>query len=102
MGQTLSDVSEAFLAGIQLLKSGLGLAAIAFLGTEFFPLYLGMMLQLALLCGCSLFCSLTGNTRCKALLDCFAEAVRCMAAATALFFGLFIMETVFLFLAGGG
>ena len=102
VGQTLSDVSEAFLAGIQLLKSGLGLAAIAFLGTEFFPLYLGMMLQLALLCGCSLFCSLTGNIRCKALLDCFAEAVRCMAAATALFFGLFIMGTVFLFLAGGG
>ena len=102
VGQTLSDVSEAFLAGIQLLKSGLGLAAIAFLGAEFFPLYLGMMLQLALLCGCSLFCSLTGNIRCKALLDCFAEAVRCMAAATALFFGLFIMGTVFLFLAGGG
>lgn len=102
VGQTLSDVSEAFLAGIQLLKSGLGLAAIAFLGAEFFPLYLGMMLQLALLCGCSLFCSLTGNIRCKALLDCFAEAVRCMAAAAALFFGLFIMGTVFLFLAGGG
>ena len=102
VGQTLSDVSEAVLAGIQLLKSGLGLAAIAFLGTEFFPLYLGMMLQLALLCGCSLFCGLTGNIRCKALLDCFAEAVRCMAAATALFFGLFIMGTVFLFLAGGG
>ena len=84
------------------MKSGLGLAAIAFLGAEFFPLYLGIVFQLALLCGCSLFCSLTGNIRCKALLDCFAEAVRCMAAATALFFGLFIMGTVFLFLAGGG
>ena len=57
------------------MKSGLGLAAIAFLGAEFFPLYLDMMIQLALLCGCSLFCSLTGNIRCKALLDCFAEAV---------------------------
>lgn len=102
VGQTLSDVSGALLAGVQLLKSGLGLAAIGFLAVEFVPLYLGMMLQLALLYGCSLFCSLTGNTRCKALLDCFAEAVRCMAAVAALFCGAFILGTVLLFLVGGG
>ena len=29
--------------------------------------------------GCSLLCSLTGISRCRALFDCFAEAVRCMA-----------------------
>ena len=102
IGQTLSDASETILAGVQLLKSGLGLAAIAFLAVEFVPLYLGMLIQWALLRGCSLFCGLTGDSRCMALLDCFAEAVQCMAAATALFFGLFVMGTVLLFVAGGG
>lgn len=60
IGQTLSSASESILAGIQLLKSGLGLAALSVLGAEFVPLYLGLMIQLALLMGCSLLCSLTG------------------------------------------
>ena len=88
IGQTLSSASESILAGVQMLKSGLGLAALSVLGTEFVPLYLGLMIQLALLMGCSLLCSLTGISRCRALFDCFAEAVRCMVAAVALFFGL--------------
>ena len=54
IGQTLSSASESILAGIQLLKSGLGLAALSVLGAEFVPLYLGLMIQLALLMGCSL------------------------------------------------
>ena len=41
IGQTLSSASESILAGIQLLKSGLGLAALSVLGAEFVPLYLG-------------------------------------------------------------
>ena len=102
IGQALSDASETILAGVQLLKSGLGFAAIAFLAAEFLPLYLGMLIQWGLLQGSSLLCGLTGDSRCKALLDCFAEAVRCMAAATALFFWLFVMGTVLLFVAGGG
>ena len=65
--------------GDTALKSGLGLAALSVLGAEFVPLYLGLMIQLALLMGCSLLCSLTGISRCRALFDCFAEAVRCMA-----------------------
>ena len=88
IGQTLSSASESILAGIQLLKNGLGLAALSVLGAEFVPLYLGLMIQLALLMGCSLLCGLTGISRCRALFDCFAEAVRCMAAVVALFFGL--------------
>lgn len=40
IGQTLSSASESILAGIQLLKSGLGLAALSVLGAEFVPLYL--------------------------------------------------------------
>lgn len=38
VGQSLSDASEAVLAGIQLLKSGLGMAAILILLAEFLPL----------------------------------------------------------------
>ena len=58
IGQTLSSASESILAGVQMLKSGLGLAALSVLGAEFVPLYLGLMIQLALLMGCSLLCSL--------------------------------------------
>ena len=85
-----------------MLKSGLGLAALSVLGAEFVPLYLGLMIQLALLMGCSLLCSLTGISRCRALFDCFAEAVRCMAAAVALFFGLAAAGVALLFVVGGG
>ena len=102
IGQTLSSASESILAGIQLLKSGLGLAALSVLGAEFVPLYLGLMIQLALLMGCSLLCSLTGISRCRALFDCFAEAVRCMAAVVALFFGLAAAGVALLFIVGGG
>lgn len=102
IGQTLSSASETVLAGIQLLKSGLGLAALSVLGAEFVPLYLGLMFQLALLMGCSLLCSLTGVSRCKALFDCFAEAVRCMAAVVVLFFGLAVAGVTLLFVVGGG
>ena len=97
-----SSASESILAGIQLLKSGLGLAALSVLGAEFVPLYLGLMIQLALLMGCSLLCSLTGISRCRALFDCFAEAVRCMAAVVALFFGLAAAGVALLFIVGGG
>lgn len=102
VGDTLSDASGAILAAVQLLKSGLGLAAIGFLTVEFLPFYLGILAQLALLYGCSLFCGLTEIHRCRALFDCFAEAVRCMAAATALFFGLAVLGTALLFVVGGG
>ena len=102
VGDTLSDASGAILAAVQLLKSGLGFAAIGFLTLEFLPLYLGMLAQLALLYGCSLFCDLTEIHRCQTLFDCFAEAVRCMAAGTALFFGLAVLGTALLFVVGGG
>ena len=52
--------------------------------------------------GCSLLCSLTGISRCRALFDCFAEAVRCMAAVVALFFGLAAAGVALLFIVGGG
>lgn len=102
VGQALSDASEAILAAVQLLKSGLGLAAIGWLLAEFVPLYLALLIQLLFLDGCSLFCGTTELLRGKALMDCLAEAVRCMAAAVALFFGLAVLGTAILFVVGGG
>lgn len=102
IGQTLSSASESILAGAQVLKSGLGLAALSVLGAEFVPLYLELMIRLALLLGCSLLCSLVNISRCRVLFDCLAEAVRCMAAIVMLFFGLAAAGVILLFAAGGG
>lgn len=102
VGQTLSDAAETALAGLQLLKSSLGLAALCTLGAEFVPLYLDFLLQLGLLSGCGLLCELAGIRRCRALFDCLVQAVQCMAAVTALFFGIAAFGTVLMFLAGGG
>ena len=102
VGETLSDASEAVLASVQLLKSGLGLAALLTIAAEFVPVYLGMLVQLGLLSGCGILCSLTGNARGQELLGCFAEAVRCMMAVTALFAGLAVVGTALLFVVGGG
>lgn len=101
VGQSLSDASEAVLAGIQLLKSGLGMAAILILLAEFLPLYLGMLAHLGCIILCGTLCSLTGNNRGQALLTCFASAVRCMMACIALFFGLAVTGTALLFMLGG-
>ena len=101
VGQSLSDASEAVLAGIQLLKSGLGMAAILILLAEFLPLYLGMLAHLGCIVLCGTLCSLTGNNRGQALLACFASAVRCMMACIALFFGLAVTGTALLFMLGG-
>lgn len=102
IGETLKDVSEAVLSSVQLLKSGLGIAALGIIVSEFVPVYLGMLLQLGLLMVCGLLCSLTGNQRCQNLIACFTEAVRCMMAVTVLFAGLSVMGTALLFLVGGG
>lgn len=102
VGQTLSDAAESVLAGLQMLKSGLGFAAMAVLGAEFLPLYLGLLLQSAMLVCCGLLCDFAGIERCKALFECFAQAVQCMAAVTALFFGIAVFGTVLMFAVGGG
>ena len=102
IGQTLSDAAETILSGMQLLKSGLGFAALAFLSMEFLPLYLALILRLVLLAGCGLLCELTGSRRCAVLLGCFREALRCMAAVTALFYGMTVFGTVLMLAVGGG
>lgn len=102
IGETLRDASETVLSSLQLLKSGLGLAALLTIAAEFVPVYLGMLIQLGLLSGCGLLCGLMGSERCQNLLECFAEALRCMMALTALFAGLAIAGTALLFVVGGG
>lgn len=102
VGQSLSEAAEAVFAGVQLLKSGLGTAALLILCAEFLPLYLGMLVHLGCLTGCRWLCSLTGNRRGEALLECFAEAVRCMMAGIVLFWGLGSTGIVLLFIMGGG
>lgn len=102
VGQALNSAADTLLAGMQLLKSSLGIAALFTVGAAFVPLYLGLLLHLLLLSGCAMLAGLGGSARCQRLLECFAEAVRCMAAVTGLFFALLIAGVVLLMLAGGG
>ena len=101
IGDALSSAAEAVLTGMQLLKSSLGLAGLAILGAEFVPLYLTLLLHLLFLHGCRLLCDLAGNRRCQSLFACMAEAVQCMAAVTALFFGLTVVGVAALMVTGG-
>ena len=102
IGQSLSDAAEVFFAGMQLLKNSLGFAALAVVGAEFLPLYLRLMVHLLFLTLCGLLCGLAENRRCQALFACMAEAVKCMSALTALFFGSFVVGLGLLMLMGGG
>ena len=87
---------------MRLLKSSLGLAALMVIGAEFLPLYVQLMLHLAFLTACSLLCGLVENSRCQALFACMAEAVKCMAAITALYFELLTVGVGLLMMTGGG
>ena len=96
------DTAEVFLTGMGLLKSSLGLAALMVIGAEFLPLYVQLMLHLAFLTVCSLLCGLVENSRCQALFACMTEAVKCMAAITALYFELLTVGVGLLMMTGGG
>lgn len=102
IGQALSGAADTVLAGLQLLKSSLGVAALLLLGAEFLPLYVGLLLHLAVLAGCGLLCGFAGIEHCRALFACLAEAVRCMAAVTALFFSITVVGVVLLMAVQGG
>lgn len=52
IGQALRGAADTVLAGLQLLKNSLGIAALVILGAEFVPLYLGLLFHLAVLSGC--------------------------------------------------
>lgn len=101
IGDALSGAADAVLAGMQLLKSTLGLAGIAIIGAEFLPLYGTLLLHLLFLYGAVFLCDLAENRRCRDLFSCLAEGVRCMAAVTALFFGLMVVGVAALMMTGG-
>ena len=102
IGQALRGAADTVLAGLQLLKNSLGIAALVILGAEFVPLYLGLLFHLAVLSGCRLLCSFAGIDRCQALFACLTEAVRCMAAVTALFFSLTMVGVALMTMMNGG
>lgn len=66
IGETLRDASETVLSCLQLLKSGLGLAALLTIAAEFVPVYLGMLIQLGLLSGCGLLCGMMAVSAARA------------------------------------
>ena len=80
----------------------MAVAALMMIGAEFLPLYVQLMLHLAFLTVCSLLCGLASNSRCQALFACMAEAVKCMAAITALYFELLTVGVGLLMMTGGG
>ncbi len=102
VGETLSDASEAVLASVQLLKSGLGLAALLTIAAEFIPVYLGMLVQLGLLSGCGVLCS--PDRKCTgagaAWLLCRSGALHDGGHGSVC--GLAVVGTALLFVVGGG
>lgn len=101
VGQALGTASEVLLSSMQLLKSSLGIAAILIVGAEFAPLYLGLLIHILLLSALKLLVSIGGNKRCEELLGGFVQAVRCMAAVTAVFFELLITSVILMAWVGG-
>lgn len=101
VGQALGAASAVLLSGMKLLKSSLGIASILIVGAEFVPLYLGFLIHILLLSLLRLLAGLTGNRRCESLLSCFVQAVRCMAAVTAVFFELIIVGVILMACVGG-
>ena len=59
VGQALSSAADAVLAGMQLLKSTLGIAALLSIGAEFAPLYLGLLVHLFFLSCCGWLAGVT-------------------------------------------
>jgi stage III sporulation protein AE len=102
VGQALSSATSTVLVGVQMLKNGLGFAALAILVVEFVPFYAYLWIHILLLSGCGLFCSVTGIKRCGQLFECLREAEQAMAAAVALFFGISVLGTALMLLVGGG
>lgn len=102
VGQALSGSAETVLAGMQLFKGAVGFAGAFLLAAEFIPFYLRLLAQGFVLWCTALVCGAAGLRRCEALLTCLCEAIRAMAAATALFFGMTVLGTALMFLTGGG
>lgn len=101
VGQALSNASVVILSGMQLLKSALGIAALAIVGAEFVPFYITLLLHRILLYGCGMLAELSGNHRTQSFFECLSELVRCMSAITALFFGVLLVGVILMAAMGG-
>lgn len=96
LDRSASRLGQLLTGSVPIVGQALSNAA------EFAPLYLGLLIHLLFLSCCGWLAGIGGLEYCHKLLQCFAEAVRCMAAVTALFFMLFVVGIALLMLTGGG
>ncbi len=102
VGQSVTSTASTFLAGMQVVKTGLGFAAIATVAASFLPLYLTALLHLCLLSFSAFLCKLFSLTRCGKLFDCLAIAMEAMMAIAALFFFMLSVGTALMLVIGAG
>ncbi|MFI3169548.1 MAG: hypothetical protein R3Y06_06385 [Faecalibacterium sp.] len=102
VGQTITSTASTFLAGMQVIKAGLGFAAIAIIATSFLPLYLTALAHLCLLLFSGFLCKLFSLTRCGKLFDCLAIGMEALMAMVALFFFMVSVGTGLMLVIGTG
>ena len=103
VGQSLSDAAGTVLSGIQLLKSGLGFAAIVFLAAEFLPLYMILMVHTVLLFGCEPALQRRRNQPLRRPIQLFARSCTRAGGSNGIgFLELRVLGTALLFMVGGG
>ncbi len=102
IGQTVTSAASTYLAGMQVIKTGLGFAAFAIIGASFLPLYLTALAHLCLLSFCGFLCKLFSLKRCGQLFDCLAIGVEAMMAIVALFFFMITVGTALMLVIGAG
>lgn len=102
IGQSVTSTASTFLAGMQVVKAGLGFAAIAVIATSFLPLYLTAFCHFVLLSFAAFFCKLFSLVRCGKLFDCLAIGIEAMMAVVALFFFMVSVGTALMLVIGAG
>ncbi len=102
VGQTVSSAASTFLAGMQVIKTGLGFAAIAVVAVEFLPLYCTALLHLCLLSFAGFLCKLFSFARCGKLFDCLCVGIEALMAVVALFFFMLSVGTALMIVIGAG
>ncbi len=102
IGQTVTSAATALFSGVQVLKTGLGFAAIAVILWDFLPLYLEGAIHLLLLALCAFLAKLFSLQRAGKLFDCLAIGMEAMLAILALFFFMVCAGTILMLLIGSG
>ncbi len=102
VGSAVTSAANAILAGLHLLQTGLGFAAIAFLAADFLPLYSEVMLHCLLLEAGGTAARLLELSPCEDLMRCLAGFMEVVGAVLALFFGMIAFSTVWMLVLTGG